>query len=76
MTRFLRPLLRQAAAFARRNLCTMPMRIAIIVGIVVASASSSHAGQAQQSPIAPAARHFIMLEHAAWFKTTRETPLR
>jgi pimeloyl-ACP methyl ester carboxylesterase len=43
MTNFFMPLLRQAAAFAQRNFCTVPIRFAIIVGIVVASASSSHA---------------------------------
>ena len=43
MTVSLLPLLRQAAACARRAACALSMRFAVIVGIVVAITSSAHA---------------------------------
>jgi hypothetical protein len=37
------PLLRRAAALLDRTFCNLPMRLAVIVAIVAAVASSAHA---------------------------------
>ena len=43
MTHPVLPLLRRAAACLNRALCTLSMRIAVVVAIVVAVSSSAHA---------------------------------
>jgi pimeloyl-ACP methyl ester carboxylesterase len=43
MTNSMMPLLRQAAAWAHRTLCTASIRFAVVVAIVVAVTSSAHA---------------------------------
>jgi hypothetical protein len=42
MTKSMMPLLRQAAAWAHRTLCTASIRFAVVVAIVVAVTSSAH----------------------------------
>jgi len=42
MTRSLKPLLRQAAAWAHRTFCNLPARFAMMAAVVVAIASSAH----------------------------------
>ncbi len=56
MTRSLSPLLRLAAAGLNRALCAAPLRIAVVVAIVAAVASSAHAA-APLSVQAPQAEH-------------------
>ena len=43
MTALLMPLLRRAAACLKRAPCTMSVRMAVLVAIVAAMASSTHA---------------------------------
>jgi len=67
---------RRAAALARRFLCTMPMRLAIIVGVVVASAGSSHAATPSEVRVTGAGPGVLLIPGQASCGAVRDDTAR
>jgi hypothetical protein len=55
------PLLRQAAAWAHRVFCNVPLRFSLIVAIVVAVASSAHAATPFEVRVAGAGPDVLLI---------------
>ena len=71
------PLLRQAAAWAHRVFCNVPLRFSLIVAIVVAVASSAHAATPFEVRVTGAGPDVLLIpglasSGAVWDATTRQ----